>query len=216
MPDPIDLAFPFTGSWLTQNSPANRVPSHGTDLFATAKAIDFVPVDEHGRTAPLRVGSWLRPEPPDRFPGFGRPIYAPASGVVVAVHDSEPDHDAHRGLPSVSYALTQGRRAAEGWEALAGNYVFIDTSRAIVALCHLQRGSVTVRAGMEVRAGAVLGRCGNSGNSTEPHLHIQAMDGTDAQHARPVRITFDGVLPRNGEIVTVVTPPPGDQTGGGG
>src|SRR5699024_6486185 len=97
VPDPIDLAFPFTGRWLTQNSPADRAPSHGTDLFATAKAIDFVPVDERGRTAPMRVGSWLSPEPPDRFPGFGRPIYAPAGGVVVATHDSEPDHDAHRG-----------------------------------------------------------------------------------------------------------------------
>jgi len=216
VPDPIDLAFPFTGRWLTQNSPADRAPSHGTDLFATAKAIDFVPVDERGRTAPMRVGSWLSPEPPDRFPGFGRPIYAPAGGVVVATHDSEPDHDAHRGLPSVSYALSQGWRAAGGWEALAGNYVFIDVGGAIVALCHLQRGSVTVRSGAAVRAGAILGRCGNSGNSTEPHLHVQAMDGTDAQHAQPVGITFDGGLPRNGEIVTVVRTAPGDQPGADG
>lgn len=213
MPDPIDLAFPFTGSWLTQNSPANRVPSHGTARFATANAIDFVPVDERGRTAPLRLGSWLRPEPPERFPGFGRAIYAPVSGVVVTAHDSQPDHDAHRGLPSVSYALTQGRRAAGGWEELAGNYVFIDTGRAIVVLCHLQRGSVSVRSGMEVRAGALLGRCGNSGNSTEPHVHVQAMDATDARRARPLAITFDGSLPRNGEIVVVS---PWGRTGAGG
>ena len=42
----VDLEFPFEGRWLTQNSPANRVPSHGTALLASSFAIDFVPVDE--------------------------------------------------------------------------------------------------------------------------------------------------------------------------
>ena len=117
----VDLAYPFEGRWLTQNSPANRVPSHGTDLFATTFAIDFVPVDEAGRTAPVRLASLIRPEPPERFPGFGRPVLAPVDGVVVAVHDTEPDHRSFRGFPSIGYALTQRRRAAEGWVALAGN-----------------------------------------------------------------------------------------------
>lgn len=44
----VDLAYPFTGKWLVQNSPANRVPSHGTEAFATSYAIDVVPVDESG------------------------------------------------------------------------------------------------------------------------------------------------------------------------
>ena len=48
---PVDLRFPFTGHWLTQRSPADRVPSHGTTLFATTFAIDFVPVDASGRSA---------------------------------------------------------------------------------------------------------------------------------------------------------------------
>ena len=62
----IDLEYPFAGRWLTQNSPANRVPSHGTTLFATSYAIDFVPVDDAGRTAPITFGALLRPEPPAR------------------------------------------------------------------------------------------------------------------------------------------------------
>lgn len=64
----IDLAYPFEGRWLTQNSPANRVPSHGTTLMATSYAIDFVPVDEAGRTAPITVGSLLRPAPQSGSP----------------------------------------------------------------------------------------------------------------------------------------------------
>lgn len=123
----VDLAYPFRGRWLTQNSPANRVPSHGTTLFATSFAIDFVPVNEAGRTAPIRLSSLLRPEPPERFAGFGRPILAPVRGVVVGVHHTAPDHHSFRGVPSVGYALTQRRRAAGGWGELAGNHVMIET-----------------------------------------------------------------------------------------
>ncbi len=205
MSAPLDLAYPFTGRWLVQNSPANRVPSHGTRLFATAYAIDFVPVDEAGRTAPITIGSLIAPEPPDRFPGFGRPILAPVDGVVIATHDSDPDHPAHRGLPSIRYALTQRRRAAAGWVTLAGNHVLIDSRGTIVALCHLRQGSVTVRPGQQVQIGDVLGGCGNSGNSTEPHLHVQAIDNRDIEHAGAVRLTFNGSLPSNGDVVHAQT-----------
>ncbi|WP_114424347.1 M23 family metallopeptidase [Nocardioides houyundeii] len=202
MREPIDLSYPFRGRWLTQNSPADRVPSHGTTLFATSYAIDFVPVDDDGRTAPVTLTTLLRPEPADRFPGFGRPVLAPASGTVVAVHDQAPDHDAFRGLPSVGYALTQRRRAAAGWEALAGNHVLIALPEGpVVALCHLQRGSVQVVPGQQLRVGEPLGRCGNSGNSTEPHVHLQAIDQPDVRRAGAVPLAFAGRLPRNGEVV---------------
>ncbi|MCD4535939.1 M23 family metallopeptidase [Nocardioides sp. cx-169] len=198
----VDLAYPFEGRWLTQNSPANRVPSHGTTLLATAYSIDFVPVDEAGRSAPITWESLLRPEPPERFPGFGRPILAPVQGTVVRVHDTAPDHEAFRGLPSVGYAITQRRRLAAGWVELAGNHVMIETREGpVVAVCHLQRGSVRVQRGQSVRVGESLGRCGNSGNSTEPHLHLQAMDRSDVSHASAGPLTFGGRLPRNGEII---------------
>lgn len=198
----LDLAYPFTGRWLTQNSPTNRVPSHGTTRFASAFAIDFVPVDADGRSARFTLASLVKPEASDRFTGFGRPILAPISGVVVAAHDGEPDHDAYRGFPSIGYALTQARRAARGWEHLAGNHVMIQTPHAVVALCHLQHGSVAVEVGMRVSAGEQIGCCGNSGNSTEPHLHLQVMDGTDASFARALPFTLNrGFPPRNGHVV---------------
>jgi len=199
--DAVDLAFPFRGRWLVLNSPANRVPSHGTTAFASSYAIDFVPVGDNGRSAPVRLSTLVRSEPPDRFPGFGRPVLAPVEGSVVAAHDRAADHRAFRGLPSVGYALTQSRRAAAGWPALAGNHVLIQThSGVVVALCHLQNESVLVKPGQPVRVGQTVGRCGNSGNSTEPHLHVQAVDRADLDHARPVPTTFDGALPRNGQV----------------
>ena len=200
----IDLEYPFSGRWLVQNSPVDRVPSHGTALFASSYAIDFVPVDAQGRTAPITVRTLTRPEPPGFFPGFGRDLLAPASGVIVGTHDAEPDHPAYRGLPSIGYSLSQWRRVQAGWVALAGNHVLIETENILVALCHLQQDSLMVRAGQRVQVGDVLGRCGNSGNSTEPHVHVQAVDNLDIDRANAVRITFNGSLPHNGEVITAI------------
>lgn len=199
----IDLEYPFVGRWLTQNSPANRVPSHGTTLFATSYAIDFVPVSAAGHTAPITFATLVRPESPGKFPGFGRPLLAPAEGIVVAAHDTEPDHAAFRGIPSINHALTQKRRAKAGWVALAGNHVLIESNGCVVALCHLQRGSIEIRSGQRVHVGDVLGHCGNSGNSTEPHVHVQAFDNRDVERANAVRLTFGTTLPRNGEIIDI-------------
>jgi len=200
--DTLALAYPLAGRWLVQNSPADRVPSHGTRVFATANAIDFLPVDTRGRSAPFTFRSLTRPEPPDRFIGFRMPVFAPVSGIVVTVHDGEPDHDAFRGLPSVGYALTQRRRANAGWSGLAGNHVVIEVEQGtVVALCHLRRGSITVAPGQAVTAGFPIGQCGNSGNSTEPHVHLQAMTHADANRASALPISFPDGLPRNGRVV---------------
>ncbi|GAA1188425.1 M23 family metallopeptidase [Nesterenkonia xinjiangensis] len=199
----IDLDYPSSGKWLVENSPADRVPSHGTSVFASAYAIDFAPVSTSGRTAPMRLGSFIRPEPPHRFPGFRRPILSPIDGVVVATRDDAPDHVAHRGLPSLSYALSQRQRVAGGWESLAGNYVFIESDGAVIALCHLQQASVAVGPGQRVSPGEIIAGCGNSGNSTEPHLHVQAVDSTDIGSARPIPVTFRGSVPHNRETVDV-------------
>ncbi|AKT52141.1 M23 family metallopeptidase [Arsenicicoccus sp. oral taxon 190] len=205
----VDLAYPFTGRWLVQNSPADRVPSHGTSAFASSYAIDFVPLGEDSRTAPVRARTWVRPEPPVAFPGFGRRLLAPVDGVVLAASDAMPDHEAYRGLPSVVYAVTQGRRAAAGWGALAGNHVLMRTGAGVVvALCHLRGSSLVVRVGDRLRAGQPVGACGNSGNSTEPHVHVQAMDGPDPSRAGAVPITFGGSVPRSGRVVQAALPQP--------
>ena len=193
MADAVELALPFAGTWLVQNSPARRVPSHGTHLFATTYAIDFVAVRGR-RTADVR--DWrtaLGTEPPERFLAFGLPVLAPAAGTVVAVHDGEPDHEARRSPSALlGYALTQASRARAGGAALAGNHVVLalDAPSVYVVLAHLRRGSVAVRPGQRVATGDVMGRCGNSGNSTQPHVHVQAMDGPDAHAARGVPLAF--------------------------
>lgn len=201
MASSVDLSYPFAGRWLVQNSPANRVPSHDTPAFGSSFAIDFVPLGEGRRTAPFTVGSFLRSEPADIFPGFGRKVLSPAVGTVVAVHDCAPDHQTYRGLPSVGYALSQRRRVAGSWQAAAGNHVMIESHGAILAIAHLQHESVEVEIGQHLEIGAALGRCGNSGNSTEPHVHVQAFDRQDVASANAVPIAFNGELPKNGAVI---------------
>ena len=188
------ISLPFTGLWLAGNSPARRVPSHGTDLFGTRYAIDFMAVDDLHRTATIRDWrSFLATEPPERFVAFGQPILAPASGTVADVHDAEIDHEARRGqLALVPYALGQAARVRKGAGAIAGNYVTIalPDGGSFVLLAHLQAGSIRVSVGQEVMEGQHVANCGNSGNSTQPHLHMQAMDNADPSVARGVPIAF--------------------------
>ena len=208
---PVELDFPFRGRWLVQNSPDRRIPSHGTHLFGTTFAIDFVPVDEHGRSAPRNWRSLVSVESPEHFVGFGRPVLAPVAGTVVAVHDGEPDHEARRSQPALlAYALTQAGRVRRGPTAIAGNHVVVALAPRgpFVLLAHLRRGSVSVRPGHPVRVGDVVGACGNSGNSTEPHVHVQLTDSTDWANARGLPVSFRSPsgrvwLPGEGEVVDV-------------
>ena len=58
-----------------------------------------------------------------------------------------------------------------------------------------------LRRGIALLAAVALGGCGNSGNSTEPHVHLQAMDGADVLEASAVPVTFGGRLPGSNEVV---------------
>ena len=194
-----------------QNSPDRRVPSHGTHLFGTTYAIDFVPVDERGRSAPRTWRSLVSVESPETFVGFGRPVLAPVAGTVVAVHDGESDHEARRSQPALlAYALSQAGRVRRGPTAIAGNHVVIALAQTgpFVLLAHLRRGSVSVRPGDPIRPGDVVGTCGNSGNSTEPHVHVQVTDSTDWATTSGLPMVFRSPsgrvwLPREREIVDV-------------
>lgn len=188
------LDLPGDGCWRVENSPARRVPSHGTDLLGLRYAIDLVGCDPDGRSA--RVADWrtvLAVEPPERFVGFGRPVLAPVAGTVVVAHDGEPDHGGRRSPVSLlPYALGQAARLRRGVAAVAGNHVVVarEDDGACVAVAHLRAGSVQVRVGQAVAAGEPLGECGCSGNATEPHVHLQATDGPDPERARGLPIAF--------------------------
>ena len=120
---------------------------------------------------------------------FGRRVLAPARGIVVGVRDGVPDN-----RPQVEL---------ENPSAPTGNHVILDLGEGEYAvLAHLRRGSVRVRAGDRVRRGQVLGRVGNSGNSSEPHLHFHLQDSPTPLTGIGLPVVFRRLgTPEQGEFV---------------
>lgn len=149
----------------------------------------------------MRAAAAYRPDPhqapASRFLAFGRPILSPIDGHVVAVHDGEPDHRARRSpLRVLAYLLTQGSRLRRGLAAVTGNHLVLapEAGGPFVALAHLQAGSLLVRPGDRVTVGQKVAACGNSGNSTQPHVHVQVMDSPDLLAARGLPMAFRSYL----------------------
>lgn len=144
------LRLPFEGTW--QVFWGGRMPEQNYHAVDRGQrfALDLLVVED-GST---HAGDGLAPED---YHCWGRPILAPAAGVVAAVTDGLPDQ-------------TPGSMDPEN---PAGNHVVLDLGNDEFAfLAHLRRGSVTVKPGARVESGQEIGRCGNSGNTSEPHLHI--------------------------------------------
>jgi Peptidase family M23 len=208
--EPLVLRAPVRGRWSAINSPADKVPSHGLHAYGQTYAIDFVHVPA-GTYSP-QLGWSPATRPAAAFPGFGKPVVAPADGTVVRVHDRERDHRSRSSWPGMLLWIAEGLvRELAGPGRILGNHVVIEVAPgAYAAVAHLQRGSVTVRPGDRVRAGEQIGACGNSGSSTEPHVHFQLMDRPRALLAAglPFRLTGaageDGAaapLPATGDVI---------------
>ncbi|MNC48479.1 Murein DD-endopeptidase MepM [compost metagenome] len=82
--------------------------------------------------------------------------------------------------------------------------VVIDHGGEYSFLAHLKQGSVTVKKGDSVKTGDVIGKAGNSGNSSEPHLHYQVSDGADLFSSRSLNIRWkDNLQPLKGQTVAL-------------
>lgn len=209
--EPIPVRAPVVGSWSAINSPADKVPSHGLHAYGQSYAIDFVHAPD-GPYAP-DIGWSPVTRPPDEFSGFGQPVVAPADGVVVRVHDRERDHRTRASWPGLLLFFAEGFvRELGGPRRTMGNHVVLELRPGVYAVvAHLRRGSVRVRVGERVEAGAPLGECGNSGSSTEPHVHFQLMDRPGAVLAAGLPFRMEGLrragggepvpVPAAGEVV---------------
>ncbi len=115
-----------------------------------------------------------------------RPILAAADGVVAMVHDGVPENLPVGRRPSWQTLLNRPRD-------LAGNFVVLDHGGGeFSAYMHLRPG-ISLSKGQQLKAGQTLGRCGNSGNSSEPHLHFQLQDGPDPLTAGALPARFGDI-----------------------
>lgn len=206
---PVRVNPPVRGTWTAINSPASKTPSHGLHAYGQTYAMDLVPnADGEGN---LKLGWDGGMHAPERYPGFGEEVYSPVDGSVVGVKSRARDHLSRDSWPALAYFFVESAvRELTGPGRLLGNYITIETEPGVYAvLAHLKRDSVRVRPGERVRAGQEIAACGNSGSSTQPHLHFQLMDRRSPLIAAGLPFEFRAnggpplPIPENGDLLKV-------------
>ena len=159
------IAAPLTGDdWVAGNGPSNTsghrralIPIDGRAYISQRFAIDWVELYPDGKT--------YKGDPADNknYRAYGHEIQSVADGTVTETKDGIPQN-----IPSET-----ARAMPITLETIGGNHVIVDIGNGQYAFyAHMQPGSLRVKVGDKVRRGQVLGLLGNSGNSTEPHLHF--------------------------------------------
>ncbi len=187
------------------HTPAEKVPSHGTDLWAQTYAYDFLRIawseEDFKFFAPSNLRYWLTGVALDECFGYGALIYAPFSGAVVEVYDAWPERNRLHPLLDYLRVVKNSLLFEHGKERrndslipMIGNYLIIKkTDQEVYALfAHLRPASVKVKLGGQVIEGQELAQVGHTGNSTAPHLHFQLMDRMELTKANGILCSFSG------------------------
>ena len=167
----VVISSPLRGDhWFAANGPSNTsghrralIPIDGHAAIAQRFAIDWVKLRDDGKT--------FQGDEKDNksYLAYGNEAYAVADGVVTETKDGIPENVP--GIDSRAVPITL--------ETVGGNHVILDIGGGHFAFyAHLQPGSLHVKLGEKVRRGQVVGLVGNSGNSTEPHLHFHIENGS--------------------------------------
>jgi len=190
--NPVIVDFPLRGEWVAPNTPARKVPSHGTDMLGQRYAYDFFRTDGRKgmhffKGSDLRY--WLMGISASSCYCWKEDVYAPFDGEVVLAKDGLRERGRlHPVLDILSVvrnsivlnikALLKGPENID-LHFLTGNHVILKRDNVYAFFAHLHPNSITVKAGQIVHEGDVMGKVGHTGNSTAPHLHFQLMDSVD-------------------------------------
>lgn len=187
----IRIHAPLSGEWKFL-----RPPGHHPYAF------DFVRTDANGkRTCKGSSICWyITHVPVEDYFCWEQPVYSPVAGEVVRVGNDWPDHESTSAWRTIRiwYEATYKFRpkVVDGRLDIrpnAGNHVMIRSDEGfIVFLAHLRNRSLTVKEGQRVKVGQQVGKIGNSGNSTAPHLHINLFDQVeDPYRSKVLPFVFD-------------------------
>lgn len=154
----IEVSFPLVaGTCYVAHGGNSLLLNRHSSVRSQRYALDIVKLNRCGARA-----AGLYPADCQRYSIYGEEVCSPCNGEVTKVVNDIPD------LPPSRVDRTR----------LAGNHVIIRMQDEMyICLAHLMCGSVTARVGHQVTTGQILGRVGNSGHTTEPHLHIHAKKG---------------------------------------
>lgn len=174
----IELEFPLKNGMYYIHHGGNHVLINYHNAYpAQGYALDIVKLNKFGQRA-----AGIYPQQLDKYVIYGDKLYSPCNGEVLEARDHLPDltpPDADPDRPK-------------------GNFVNIkcEGEEASIYIAHIQEGSVDVEAGDLVQKGQQIGLVGNSGNTTEPHLHIHA-----EKDGESVPMRFNGKFLKRNNIV---------------
>jgi hypothetical protein len=189
---PVQLHFPFDegrypvvqgGAEILGNRHVSLLDGDKPEARGQAYGVDLVEVNRFGFRA-----AGLLPRDPEKYVIFGRTVRAPIDGRVAQVEAELPDHPPPQHDP----------------ERPNGNHVWLTDGEVEILLAHLKEDSIRVEPDDEVEAGDPLGEIGNSGRTTEPHLHIHAQRPAQSgprMSGEPLPVTFDGTFPRQAMVI---------------
>ena len=189
----VEYHFPLQGTWFIGAGQA--LHDHHRWAVPEEFALDIARIGDQGRTH--RGDGTHRTD----YLDYGADVLAAADGLVTAAHDSLEEDDGMLLQPGESSDVYMQRIAGKQAELLGtdprlagGNYVVIRHANGEHSFyAHLARGSVRVHAGDAVTRGQPIARLGNSGLSTEPHLHFHVVDGPDPLMSAGVPVRFANV-----------------------
>lgn len=178
------MILPFRGVWTVFWGGDTKETNYHVGHPAQKNAFDFVITNEKGSS--YRTDGKTNED----YYAFGKEIIAPCDGKVVLAVDGIKDN-----VPGVMNPAF-----------VPGNAVMIQTANQEYLLFgHFKQHSVAVEEGQTVKQGQLLGLCGNSGNSSEAHLHFHIQNAEDLNFATGVKCYFDNILV-NGQVKTDYSP----------
>jgi len=169
-----DYRLPFDGQWFVMAGGDTPNVNHHFRVVSQWYGVDFMKTGGLGNRE-LTKGSG---NAVGNYFSWRQPVLSPVNGVVRKVLDGQPDNPV--GVRNLKNPF--------------GNYVVIEAGpKEFVYLAHFQKGSVVVQEGGRVKAGQLLGKCGNSGNTDGPHIHMHVQDQLKLFAGRGQNITFKGI-----------------------
>lgn len=183
------MFLPFKGEWNVTWGGDSKELNYHVESVAQKNAFDILIFDKNGST---HKGTGQSNED---FYAFGKELFAPCDGEVVLVVDGVKDNP-----PGTTNPIY-----------VPGNTVIIKATNGEYAfLAHFKQNSIVVKQGQKIKSGDLLGQCGNSGNSTEPHIHFHLQNVEDMNIAVGAKCYFDQ-LKVNGILKSDYSPIKGDK-----
>ncbi|MGE9312253.1 DUF3887 domain-containing protein [Niabella sp. CJ426] len=178
------MALPFKGEWTVIWGGDTKALNYHVEHEAQKNAFDLVITDAKGKS--FKTDGSTNKD----YYAFGQELLAPCDGEVVLVVDGIKDN-----VPGTMNPVY-----------VPGNSVIIKTANnEYLFFAHFKQHSIKVLEGQKVVKGQFLGLCGNSGNSSEPHLHFHVQNAEDMNMAIGIKCYFDKIIV-NGRVMTDYSP----------